>query len=73
MLEIAHHLRLSYSYASLGKLGLASKALHEDTTPIFYGTMVCDLGYRMDWEMKNGRLVRKPLKELPLHKWKHTK
>jgi hypothetical protein len=73
MLEIASHLHASHSYASLGRLGLASKSLHEDIVPLFYETMVCDRGWRMDWELRNGRLVPKDYEELPLDKWKYAK
>jgi hypothetical protein len=72
MLEIASHLHASYSYASLGMLGLASKSLHEDIVPLFYETMVCDRAWRMDWELRNGRMVPKYLDEMPLDKWKHA-
>lgn len=73
MMIIADMLCDSHSYRSLGLLGLASRALHEDITPKFYGTMVCDRGWRMDWELRNGRLIPKRVDELPLDKWKHAK
>jgi hypothetical protein len=73
MMVIADMLRDSHSYGTLGMLGLASRALHEDITPKFYGTMVCDRGWLMYRELRNGRLVTKALADLPLNKWKHAK
>lgn len=74
MLENADHLYASHSYSTLGMLGLASRSLNEDVIPLFYETMVCDRGWRMDWELKNGRMMRiKDHEKLPLHKWKHAK
>jgi hypothetical protein len=74
MLEIADHLHSSHGYSSLGMLGLASRSLHQDITPLFYETMVCDRGWRMDWELKNGRMIQiQDHEKLPLSKWKHAK
>jgi hypothetical protein len=70
---IADMLCDSHSYGTLGMLGLASRALHEDITPKFYGTMVCDRGWLMDRELRNGRSVTKASDELPLDKWKYAK
>jgi hypothetical protein len=73
MCIIADNLRDDHLYRSLGMFGLASRTLHEDVTRRFHETMVCDRGWRMDWELKNGRLIPIPASQLPLNKWKHAK
>ena len=73
MLLIADMLASAHLYRTLGTLGLASRALNEDITPKLYGTMLCDRSWRMDWELRDGRLIPKELDQLPLSRWKHAK
>lgn len=73
MLLIADMLASAHLYRTLGTLGLASRALNEDITPKLYGTMLCDRSWRMDWELRDGRLIPKELDQLPLRRWKHAK
>jgi hypothetical protein len=73
MMEIAQHLCDSNSYGSLGMLGLASRSLHENITPLFYQTMVCDRASPIDEESDDGQLIKESTQELPLEKWKYAK
>jgi hypothetical protein len=72
MLHIADMLLDSHSYRSLGMLSLVSRAMHEDIAPKFFTMMVCDRAWRMDWELRDGRLIQKSTDDLPLDKWKHA-
>mgnify|MGYP006876502005 CR=1 FL=1 len=72
MLLIADMLASAHLYRTLATFGLASRALNQDITPILYGTMLCDRSWRMDWELRDGRLIPKSVGQLPLAKWKHA-
>jgi hypothetical protein len=69
---IADELVASHSYGTLGNLGLASKAMHQDIVPLLFGTMVLDHCWNMDERWGTAPLL-KPESSLSLEKWKHAR
>jgi hypothetical protein len=73
---IADHLYITNSRRTMGCLKLVCKTLQSEVAPLFWRRIVCDNSWGLDWSKNddaNGQRLIKPLNELPLDKWQHTR